>query len=160
MTTASAAATGLPRARSADPVRAGQRVRNLFSGETMTFLRTSSETMGELIELELGLRPLGAPGGAPHRHVVTERFAITGGVAAVWIGGQRPRIARAGDVVEVPAGRWHFVVSLTRVRALVTIKPGMRFDELLAAWAQVGSGDLRPQTLRRVVPLLREHGCL
>jgi hypothetical protein len=36
----------------------------------------------------------------------------------------------------------------------------MHFDELLAAWAAIGSGDLRPSAIRRVLPLLREHGCI
>jgi hypothetical protein len=78
----------------------------------------------------------------------------------VWIAGERPRIARAGDIVEVPAGRWHFLLALRRSQARVTIHPGMRFDELLMTWAQLGSGDLRPAALKRIVPLLREHGCL
>jgi hypothetical protein len=36
----------------------------------------------------------------------------------------------------------------------------MRFDELLVAWAALGRGDLRPATIRRLLPLLREHGCI
>jgi quercetin dioxygenase-like cupin family protein len=141
-------------------VAPGQRARNVLSGETMTFEHTSGETRGERIELELELRALGAPGGAPHRHDVAEQFTITSGAVATWIAGRRPRIARRGDLVEVPPRRWHFLLALEPARAHVTIRPGMRFDELLVLWARLGSGDLRPATIRRVLPLLREHGCL
>jgi quercetin dioxygenase-like cupin family protein len=141
-------------------MRTGQRVRNLLSGETLTFRTTSAESGGKVVESELELRPLGAPGGAPHRHRVAERFHFIRGTACVWIAGRRPRIAVAGDVVEVPPGRWHFVLALAPTSARVVISPGMHFDELLAAWAAIGSGDLRPSAIRRVLPLLREHGCI
>lgn len=143
-----------------EPVRPGQRVRNLFSGETMTFHRTSAESHGQLIELDLELRPLGAPGGAPHRHLPAERLEITEGALCVWIAGRPPRLVQPGKIVEVPSGRWHFLVALRHSRARVSVRPGMRFDELLVDWAKLGTGRWRPSLLARVVPLLREHGCL
>jgi hypothetical protein len=36
----------------------------------------------------------------------------------------------------------------------------MRFDELLVTWGALGSGDVRLKTLGRLVPLLRQHGCI
>jgi hypothetical protein len=53
-------------------------VQNWFSGETMTFRRTSAESGGG-VEVDLELRPLRVPAGAPHRHIVTERFEFTAG---------------------------------------------------------------------------------
>ena len=141
-------------------VRPGQRVRNLLTGETMTFLRTSAESRDESIELELELRPVGAPGGPPHRHLPAERFELSSGTVCVWIAGRQPWLARAGDVIEVPPHRWHFLVAIAPTHAHVFVRPAMRFDELLVAVAALGSGDLRPQTISRVVPLLREHGCI
>lgn len=141
-------------------VRSGHRAENWLTGETMTFRVTSAESAGERIELELELRPGGAPGGAPHRHLPAERFHFTRGAVVAWIAGRRPRLARAGDVVEVPPQRWHFLLALRRSHAHVLIRPGMRFDELLVTWAAVGRGDVRPATLLRLVPLLREHGCI
>jgi mannose-6-phosphate isomerase-like protein (cupin superfamily) len=135
-------------------------VQNWFSGETMTFRRTSADSAGELVELDLELRPLGAPGGAPHRHVVAERYDFTSGTAFVWIAGSHGRVVGAGDVVEVPPNRWHFIVALERTSATVSIRPGMRFDELLVEWAAIGRGDLRPKTIRSVIPLLWKHRCL
>jgi hypothetical protein len=126
----------------------------------MTFYGTSAESGGERIELELELRPLGAPGGAPHRHLPAERLELTRGMVCVWVAGRRPWLARPGDVIEVPSHRWHFLLALLPSHAHVSIRPGMRFDELLVRWAALGSGDLRPMAIRSVVPLLREHGCL
>jgi mannose-6-phosphate isomerase-like protein (cupin superfamily) len=139
---------------------AQRHARNLLSGETMTFRQTSPETGGDVIELDLELRPLGAPGALPHRHLPEERFEIASGLLYVWIAGSPPTVARRGDVVVVPPGRWHYIVALRSTRARVVIRPGMHFDELLQTMAAVGSGDLRPGTLRRLAPLLREHGCI
>jgi mannose-6-phosphate isomerase-like protein (cupin superfamily) len=141
-------------------VRSGQRAHSLLSGEFMTFRRTSSETGGELIELDLELRPLGAPAGLPHRHLVAERFELVGGRLWVWVQGRRPWIAYPGDTIEVPPARWHFVLALQRSKAKVTIRPGVQFDELLVRWAALGSGDIKLEHLRRILPLLRLHGCI
>lgn len=144
----------------ATPVTAGQPVRNWFSGETMTFRTTSRDSGGKAVELDLELRPMGAPGGAPHRHVVAERFRFTGGRALAWIAGRRPRVVGAGEMIEVPPNQWHFILAIRQTTAQVSITPGMRFDELLVLWAALGRGDLRPRMVRRVIPLLRLHGCL
>jgi mannose-6-phosphate isomerase-like protein (cupin superfamily) len=140
-------------------VSPGQTVRSVLTGEKMTFRRTSADTSGAVVDFELELRPLGAPGGLPHRHLPAERFQFVTGVAFVWIQGWRPGLIRAGEVIEVPSQRWHFVLALRRVRAEVSVHPGMRFDELLACFAAFGSGDLRPATLRTLGRLLRAHGC-
>jgi mannose-6-phosphate isomerase-like protein (cupin superfamily) len=154
----------LPRASgtagSGDALVSGHKATNWFSGETLTFRRTSVETAGELVELDLELRPLGAPGGLPHRHVVAEHFEFAHGALCAFIAGRRPRIVRAGETIDVPPNRWHYILALRRSRARVLISPGMHFDELLLVWAAVGRGDLRPATLRRLGPLLREHGCV
>jgi predicted nucleotidyltransferase len=76
------------------------------------------------------------------------------------VGGRRPRIVRAGETIDVPPNRWHYILALRRSAARVSIRPAMHFDELLVVWAAVGRGDLRPATLRRVGRLLREHGCV
>src|SRR5437763_7357023 len=96
------------RAKTAQEPSAGQRVWNPITGETITFRRTSADSNGESIEFELELRPLGAPGGLPHRHLPAERFELSGGALCALIAGRPPQIARRGDVVEVPPNRWHF----------------------------------------------------
>ncbi len=126
----------------------------------MTFRRTSAESPDDVIELDLELRPLGAPGGAPHRHTPVERFEITDGALCVWIAPHLPRLVRAGSVVEIPSRRPHFLLALGRSRARVLIRPAMRFDELLVDMAELGSGKLDLGLVRRIAPLLRQHGFL
>lgn len=135
-------------------------MRDIFSGELMTFRKTGCDSDGDFIEIDLELRRFGAPGGAPHRHIVAERFTITGGRLWVWVGSFKPRVVGVGDVITVPPLRWHFVLALRRSRASVRIEPAMRFDELLVDWAALGRGDFRPSVLRRVLPLLRAHQCI
>ena len=141
-------------------VASGRQVTNWFSGEKMTFHRTSIETAGEMVELDLDLRPLGSPGGLPHRHLVAEHFEFVRGTVCAFVGGRRPRIVRGGGMIDVPPNRWHYIVALRPARARVSIRPAMHFDELLVVWAAVSRGDLRPATLRRLRRLLREHGCI
>jgi hypothetical protein len=131
------------------------RVRNLLTGETITFTGVTGETL----EFELALRPIGVPGGLAHRHRPTERVEVRSGTLLAFIAGFAPRLARSGDTVEIPSGRWHMLVGLTPSRARVSVRPAMHFDQLLACAAAVGSGDVRPGTLRRLDALLREHDC-
>jgi mannose-6-phosphate isomerase-like protein (cupin superfamily) len=143
-----------------DSVAPGDRVRNVLTGEEITFLKTSADPEAQAVETDVAFRPLGVPGGMAHRHRPAERFEVRSGALLALIAGRVPFLAREGDVIEVPAGRWHMVVALRPSRALVSVRPAMRFDQLLACSAAVGSGDLHPHTLRRLNALLHEHDCM
>jgi quercetin dioxygenase-like cupin family protein len=132
-----------------------RRVRNLLTGETMTFTRVDDETL----EFDLALRPIGVPGGVAHRHRPTERIEVRSGALLAFVAGSMPRRVQSGDTVEIPSGRWHMLVALAPSSARVSVRPPMRFEELLTCAAAVGSGDVRPSTLRRLDALLREHDC-
>jgi hypothetical protein len=132
-----------------------ERVRNMLTGETMTFTRLD----GQMLEFDVELRPFGVPGGAPHRHGPTEILEVHSGTILSFIAGREPRPAHRGDTVEIPGGRWHMLLALTRARAHVWVKPAMRFHDLLACSAAVCNGDVRPSTLRRLNELLHEHDC-
>jgi len=131
-------------------------VRNVVTGEAMTFAGVEGDTLG----FALTLRPLGVAGGLPHRHRPGERIDVSTGVLVAFVAGRRPRRVRGGESVEIPPGRWHMLVALARATARVSVQPAMHFQELLTCSAAVGSGDVRPKTLRRLVALLREHDCL
>jgi mannose-6-phosphate isomerase-like protein (cupin superfamily) len=131
-------------------------VRNLATGETIEF--TGGD--GDVLEMDVTLRPLGIPGGLAHRHRPSERFEVRSGALLAFVQGTAPRRIGSGDTVEIPGGRWHMIVALTPSSAHVTVRPAMRFQELLASAAAAGSGDVRPRTLRRLNALLAEHDCL
>jgi mannose-6-phosphate isomerase-like protein (cupin superfamily) len=131
-------------------------VRNLATGETIEF--TSAD--GDALEMDITLRLLGVPGGLAHRHRPSERFAVRSGALLAFVQGRAPRRIESGDAVEIPGGRWHMLVALKPSSAHVTVRPAMRFQELLTCAAAAGSGDIRPRTLRRLNALMAEHDCL
>ena len=129
---------------------------NPLTGETIVFRGNTGDTL----QFDLELRPLGAPGGVVHRHGVSEHIDVRSGELLALVQGRLPRRMRAGDALLVPGNTWHMLVALRRSSARVTVRPAMRFAEVLRCFAAVGSGDVRPQTLRRLNALLREHGCV
>jgi len=130
---------------------------NIFTGEAMRF----TGVQGDTLEFELGLRSIGIPGGLAHRHRPSERVDVRSGVLVAFVAGRRPRRVRGGESVEIPPGRWHMLVAaLSPATARVSVHPAMHFQELLTCSAAVGSGDMRPRTLRRLDDLLREHDCV
>jgi hypothetical protein len=132
-----------------------ERIRNPITGETITFTRDD-----QTLEFDVELRPLGVPGGMPHRHRPAERVEVQSGTLIAFIAGQRPRPARAGDTVDIPPNQWHMLLAVTRVRARTRVVPAMRFRELLEVSAAVSNGDVRLSTLRRLNELLHEHDSL
>jgi mannose-6-phosphate isomerase-like protein (cupin superfamily) len=130
-------------------------IHNVCTGETIAF-GPSSE--GELT-FDVELRPFGLTGGPPHRHAVDEHVEVRSGELLAFVAGRRPRRVQAGRSIDIPSGRWHVLLAPEGATAQVTVQPRKRFDELLTYTAAVGSGDLRPATLRRLNALLREHEC-
>ena len=138
----------------------GEQVSNPISGETVTFQRTSNGGPAKVIEFDLELRPVAAPGGMPHRHRPVEVFDVTSGELLALIAGQGLVRAKPGETIKVPRDRWHVIFAYKRTTAKVKITPGMHFDELIATGAAVGSGDVKPTTLRKLANLMREHDCV
>lgn len=86
--------------------RAGDVIKNPVTGETITFLRTSDDTGGALLELELLLRP-GAFLPAEHVHPSQEEaFTVLEG-AVRFTSGRDVDVVRPGGTLVVPAGRPH-----------------------------------------------------
>jgi mannose-6-phosphate isomerase-like protein (cupin superfamily) len=85
---------------------AGQTIVNPVSGERITFRKTSAETNGAYLEIDVELTPDGAvPGMHVHPHQ-EERFEILSGNVR-FRKGLRRIDAAAGDVVVVEAGKAH-----------------------------------------------------
>jgi quercetin dioxygenase-like cupin family protein len=118
--------------------QAGQSIENPVSGERITFLRTASDTDGELLEFEL---ELAADGRVPGAHVhpeQEERFHVLEGTMKFRLG-MRTIIAHAGDCVVVPAGRVHRFCNGANqpARARVEVVPALDMEELLYTTTQL-----------------------
>jgi quercetin dioxygenase-like cupin family protein len=112
--------------------RTGQTLVNPVSGERITFRRTSAETNGELVAIDLELPPGGRVPGPLHRHPLQEeRFAVVSGTMRFRL--RRKRIvAGAGEVVVVPPGVAHDFANHGDEPALVRveIRPALEMERL------------------------------
>jgi len=114
-------------------------------GERFIFRKTSSETGGELLEVEQILRPGSLRGIAAWSHVhsrQSERHEVLSGNLGMTVGDRKVRLA-PGDSVVVPAGVPHrlFAVDGGEVRVLLEIRPVLKTEhafEVLAGLARDG----------------------
>lgn len=142
----------------------GQAIANPITGERIVFRRTTAQTGGETLELDLALRPGGVIAGVPHRHPQSEHFQVTAGRLAGWIAGEGPVSAIAGEAIMVPAWRDHWLGNggVGTMRAQVTMRPPGDMEALLEISFALASGR-RPPGLGRlggafeVLRLLRDH---
>jgi len=128
-------------------VNAGDVIENPVTGEIMTFLLTGSETAGELLRIDMGVRPGGfATGEHVHPHQ-EERFQITAGEITLRIAGEERRY-RAGDHVVIPPGTPHvwWNSGNQNLRVLLEFRPAGRFAEFITtyfAFARAGRTNKR-----------------
>jgi quercetin dioxygenase-like cupin family protein len=111
----------------------GERISNPITGERIVFQRTTGETGGECLLMDVELRPAGIIAGAPHRHPFEERFHVTDGRLIGWIAGQGTFSHGAGDRFVVAPDTDHLVMNGAAAvsRAQVEARPGKDFDRLL-----------------------------
>jgi quercetin dioxygenase-like cupin family protein len=88
--------------RSRTVARSGDSIYNEVTKEYITFLRTTEETGGDLLEFECRVAPDGIP-LPPHVHETQEeRFEVISGTLGVMLGGTKHEL-RAGDRAVLPA---------------------------------------------------------
>lgn len=81
---------------------AGQTIVNPQSGETITFLQTSADTGGKLLQLECRVAPGRGLKIPPHMHPFqTQRFRVKSGAMEFLLGDQK-QLLKAGDRITVP----------------------------------------------------------
>jgi quercetin dioxygenase-like cupin family protein len=108
--------------------RSNQTISNPVTGETITFVRTASETDGTLVQLEFSVTPGGSP-PAGHVHPrQTETFAVREGRCRVTVDGVERELG-PGDVVSVPVGASHTWSAVSDLQMTVTLEPALRADE-------------------------------
>lgn len=112
----------------------GQVLENPISGEKITFRKTTAETDGELLVIDLELSPDGHVPGAHVHPLQEERFEIVQGALRFRKGLRRIK-ARAGDTVVVPPGTVHRFQNAGNAPAhvRVEIRPALRMEELFVA---------------------------
>jgi quercetin dioxygenase-like cupin family protein len=112
--------------------RAGQTVENPATGERVTFVRTSADTAGELLELEL-VWPREGQRAPEHVHPeMEERYEVLAGTPRFRMPGEEIA-AGPGDVVTVPPGTPHLAWNATpqEVRLKVEFRPALRWEEFV-----------------------------
>jgi quercetin dioxygenase-like cupin family protein len=120
----------------------GERISNPITGERIVFMRTTDETGGECLLMDVELRPGGIIAGAPHRHPFEERFHVTDGRLVGWVAGEGAFSHGAGEKFVVPPDTDHLVMNgaATLSRAQVEARPGKDFDRLLEVAFAFSSG--------------------
>jgi quercetin dioxygenase-like cupin family protein len=113
-------------------LRAGDTIENPVTGERITFHRTSRDTGGEAVVIEVAVRPGGfvaAPHVHPHQE---ERFQVLRGSVGFRLGRTRS-VAGPGERLTVPAGTPHAFWNAGDDEALFVceVRPALAFEQLL-----------------------------
>ena len=108
-------------------------IRDPWHRQTVTFVTTARETDGELLAAEVRL---GAGGSVPrHAHVrQDERVQVAEGTLVVRVGG-RDQVVTAGEVVDVPRRRVHFIRNdgHADARFILEVRPARRMERAMRA---------------------------
>ncbi len=111
---------------------AGQTLENPLSGERITFVHTSADTGGERLAIDLELAPGGRVPAGLHIHPEQEEsFAVQRGLMR-FRKGRDTIVARAGELVVVPAGVRHDFANAGAEPALVRVevRPALEMERL------------------------------
>jgi quercetin dioxygenase-like cupin family protein len=113
-------------------IRAGETIENPVTGEIVHFRRTSADTGGELVEIDVLVRPGGGV-AATHVHPFqSERFEVLEGTFE-FRRGRRKLTATAGDVITVEPGTAHSFrnVGDGPARFVTEVRPALQFERFL-----------------------------
>ena len=110
----------------------GDTLENPVTGETVTFRRTSAQTDGELVEIEVTVQPGGGVAAAHVHPFQSERFEVLEGTLE-FRRGRRKRTATAGDVVIVEPGTVHSfrTVGETPASFVCEVRPALQFERFI-----------------------------
>jgi quercetin dioxygenase-like cupin family protein len=113
-------------------IRAGRTIENPVTGEIVHFRRTAAETGGELVEVEVVVKPDGAVAAGHVHPFQTERFEVLEGTLE-FRKGRRKLTATAGDVVTVEPGTAHRFKNIGEgpARFVTEVRPALQFERFL-----------------------------
>jgi quercetin dioxygenase-like cupin family protein len=143
-------------------IRTGDILENPVTGESMLFLKTSADTGGEYVLIELRAKP-GAVVAAKHVHPYqTERFEVISGRLSAKVDGKVVE-AGPGDVLAVEAGQSHvwWNAGDDELVFRCEVRPALRFEQLIETMfglAAAGKTNKKgmPNPLRLAV-IAKEH---
>jgi quercetin dioxygenase-like cupin family protein len=143
--------------------RAGDVIENPITGETMTFLVTGRETAGELLRIDMVVRPGGFAAGEHVHPRQEEHFEIARGEITLRVDGKE-RVYGAGEHVTIPAGTPHvwWNSGTNDLRVILDFRPAGRFDEFITtffALARAGKTNRRglPTNLLQLAVTFAEY---
>jgi quercetin dioxygenase-like cupin family protein len=110
----------------------GQTLRNPVTGEQMTFIRTSADTAGEYVLIELRAEPDAFVAAAHVHPSQVETFEVVSGTLGVKVAGDR-REARAGESLVVEPGQAHrwWNAGSDELVFRCEIRPALEFESLI-----------------------------
>ena len=143
-------------------IHAGDTIENPITGERIVFNKTSAETNGEAVEIEVYVRPGGVVAAAHVHPFQTERFEVISGRLGMKLD-RRKVEAGPNDVVVVEPGTPHkfWNAGDEELHFLTVVKPALQFERLLETMfglAADGKTNRKgmPNPLRLAV-IAREH---
>jgi quercetin dioxygenase-like cupin family protein len=112
--------------------RPGTVIENPITGERITFLRTAAETAGELLQLDLVVRPRGFVAAAHEHPEQEERFVVHAGLLRLRVGAEEHLLGPGSEAV-VPAGVPHAWANAapSHLHATVEFRPALRMASML-----------------------------
>jgi quercetin dioxygenase-like cupin family protein len=113
-------------------IRTGDTIENPITGERMTFRKTSADTGGEAVVVEVVVQPNGAVAAAHVHPSQEERFQVLRGSLGFRLG-RKKLVAGPGQRVTVPAGTAHKFWNAGEVEAhfICEVRPALQFEQLL-----------------------------
>jgi len=113
-------------------IHRGDTIENPVTGERIVFQKTSADTNGESVEIEVFVKPGGVVCAAHVHPYQAERFEILGGTIGMKVGRKKIE-ARYGDVVSVEPGTPHkfWNAGDDELHFVCVVRPALQFEQLL-----------------------------
>jgi quercetin dioxygenase-like cupin family protein len=116
-------------------VRKGDILYNPVSGETLTFLKTSADTQGHLLQIDVSVEPAGGQHSAfVHIHPrQQEKLCIRTGSISLTLHGEK-HVYGPGETVLIPAGtphQWKNASSQEELHFICELRPAMHWEAIL-----------------------------
>ena len=113
-------------------IRTGQTIENPVTGERLRFLKTSRDTGGESVVVEVTVQPDGFVAAAHVHPFQTEHFEILEGTVGFKLGREKVELG-SGESVVVEPGTPHkfWNAGSTPARFVTTVRPALQFERLI-----------------------------